>query len=53
MPSDIHPSLAPVLDEFKACFSQQLGKTNVTEHIINTRDALPIKIPLDKFRSIM
>ena len=45
MPSDIHPSLAPVLDEFKALFSQQLGKTNVTEHIIDTGDALPIKIP--------
>ena len=45
MPSDIHPSLAPVLDEFKALFSQQLGKTNVTEHIIDTGDVLPIKIP--------
>ena len=45
MPSDVHPSLKPVLEEFKDLFSQQLGRTNVTEHMIDTGDALPIKIP--------
>ena len=29
MPSEVHPSLTPVLQEFKELFSQQLGKTNV------------------------
>ena len=46
MPSDIHPSLTPVPEEFKELFSQQLDKTNVTEHTIDTGDALPIRIPL-------
>ena len=45
MPSDVHPNLIPVLKEFKALFSQQIGKTNVAEHIIDTGDAVPIKIP--------
>ena len=45
MPKDVHPSLLPVLEEFKELFSQQLGKTNVTEHTIDTGDARPIKVP--------
>ena len=45
MPSDVHPSLTPVLEEFKELFSQQLGETNVTEHTIDTGDAAPIRIP--------
>ena len=45
MPSEVHPSLTPVLQEFKELFSQQLGKTNVAEHTIDTGDALPIRIP--------
>ena len=45
MPSEVHPSLTPVLQEFKGLFSQQLGKTNVAEHTIDTGDALPIRIP--------
>ena len=45
IPSDVHPSWTPVLEEFKELFSQQLGKTNVTEHTIDTVDALPIRIP--------
>ena len=45
MPSDVHPNLTPVLEEFKALFSQQIGKTNVAEHTIDTGDAVPIKIP--------
>ena len=45
MPSDVHPSLTPVLEEFKELFTQQLGKTSVAEHTIDTGDALPIRIP--------
>ena len=45
MPSDVHPSLKPALEEFNDLLSQQLGRTNVTEHMIDTGDALPIKIP--------
>ena len=48
MPSDVQPSLTPVLEEFKELSSQQLGKTNVAEHIIDTGDALPIRIPLQQ-----
>ena len=44
--SDVHPRLTPVLEEFKELFSQQLSKTNVAEHIIDTGDALPNRIPL-------
>ena len=43
MPSDVHPSLTPVLEEFKELFSQQLDVT--AEHIVDTGDALPIRIP--------
>ena len=45
MPSDAHLDLALVLENFKALFSRQIGKTNVAEHIIDTGDAPPIKIP--------
>ena len=44
MPSEVHPSLTPVLQEFKELFSQQLGKTNVAEDTIDIGDALPIRI---------
>ena len=46
MPSEVHPSLTPVLQEYKELFSQQLGKINVAEHTIDNGDALPIRIPL-------
>ena len=45
MPSDVHPRLRPVLAEFKELYSQQLGKTNVAKHTIDTGDALPIRLP--------
>ena len=48
MPKDVHPSLLPVLEEFKELFSQQLGKTNVTKHTIDTGDARPIEVPPKK-----
>ena len=45
MPTDIHPELRPVVQEFEELFSKQLGQTNVTKHIIDTVEATPIKVP--------
>ena len=45
MPSDVHPALTTVLQEFKSLFSRELGKTRTTEHTIDTNEALPIKVP--------
>ena len=43
MPTDIH---TPTLHEFKSLCSCELGRTNITQHIINTGNALPIELPL-------
>ena len=45
MPTNIHPALKPTLEEFKSLFSLELGCTNVTQHVIDTGNALPIKVP--------
>ena len=45
MPTDIHPELRLVVQEFEELFSKQLGQTNVTKHIIDTEEATPIKVP--------
>jgi len=45
MPTDVHPSLKPVVQEFEVLFSKQLGQTNVTQHMIDTGEAAPIKVP--------
>ena len=45
MPVDVHPALTPILQKFKSLFSTELGKTNITEHTIDTGEALPIKVP--------
>ena len=38
-------SLTLVLEEFKDPFSQRLGKSNITEHTLDTGNTLPIRIP--------
>jgi len=43
--TDVHPSLKPIIQEFEVLFSKQLGQTNVTQHMIDTGDAAPIKVP--------
>ena len=43
MPTDVHPVLMSVLQEFKSLFSTKLGKTTITEHTINTGEVLSIK----------
>ena len=45
MPTDVHPELRSVVQEFEGLFSKQLGQTNVTKHIIDTGEATPIKVP--------
>ena len=45
MPKDSHPALDPVLKEHEQLFKTQLGNTDVAEHVIDTADALPVKVP--------
>ena len=45
MPDDFHPTLVPVLKEHEQLFRTQLGKTDITEHVIDTREAAPVKVP--------
>ena len=46
MPTNVHPALTPTLQEFKSLFSIELGHTNTTQHVIDTGNALPIKVLL-------
>ena len=45
MPAECHPALKPVLKEYEVLFKQELGQTNVAEHVIDTGDALPTRVP--------
>jgi len=45
MPADIHPTLLPVLEDFLSVFSVELGCTNITQHVIDTDNAIPTKVP--------
>ena len=45
MPTDVHPDLQKVVADHKLLFSQQLGKTTITTHVIDTGDAAPVKVP--------
>ena len=45
MPTEYHPALKPVLKEYEVLFKQELGQTNVAEHVIDTGDALPTRVP--------
>jgi len=45
MPTDVNPDLHHVITDHKQLFSEQLGKTNVTNHMIDTGDATPVKVP--------
>ena len=44
-PTDCHPLLKPVLEEHSAIFCKSLGRTSVTQHIIDTGNSQPIKVP--------
>ena len=45
MPQKFHKALESVLNDHAALFRCQLGKTNVTKHVIDTDDATPVKVP--------
>ena len=45
LPTDYHPSLESVLLEHRAIFRSQLGCASVAEHVIETGDAQPVKVP--------
>ena len=44
-PKDYHPALATVLKEHEDLFKTQLGTTDIAEHVIDTGDAEPVKVP--------
>ena len=45
MPKDSHAALSSVLKEHERLFRRQLGSTGIVEHVINTGDAPPVKVP--------
>ena len=45
MPTDYHPLLESVLQEHRAIFRKKLGHTSVAEHVIETGNARPVKVP--------
>ena len=45
MPSDVHPALEQVIDEYRMLFSRNPGQTHITQHIIDTGNAPPVKVP--------
>ena len=45
MPEDVHPDLVHIINNHKQLFSTQLGKTTTIEHVIDTGEATPIKVP--------
>ena len=44
-PTDYFPALGAVLLEHQKVFKSQVGRTHVTEHIIDTGDTAPVKVP--------
>ena len=53
VPTDVHPKLRPVVQEFEELSSKQVGQTNMTEHAIDTGEAAPIKVPPRQIPSIL
>ena len=45
MPKDYHPALRQVLQDNAMIFRKDLGRTTVTEHVIETGEASPVKVP--------
>ena len=45
MPTDSHPALSSVLKEHERLFRRLLGSTGIVEHVIDTGDAPPVKVP--------
>ena len=45
MPTDYHPLLRSALHEHRAIFRKKLRHTSVAEHVIETGDSFPVKVP--------
>jgi len=45
MPTDYHPSLKLLLKEQSTIFCKTLEKTSVSEHIIDTGNSQPVRVP--------
>ena len=45
MPTDYDPSLEMLLKECSTIFCKTLGKTSVAQHIIDTGNSQPVKVP--------
>ena len=45
MPTDYHPSLKQLLKEHSMIFRKTLGKTLAAQHIIDTGNSQPVKVP--------
>ena len=45
MLTDYHPALRQVLQDNAMIFRKDLGRTTVTEHVIETGEASPVKVP--------
>ena len=45
MPTDYHPALRQVLQDHAMIFRKDLGRTTVAEHVIETGEASPVKVP--------
>lgn len=45
LPKDVHPALKQVFEGYELLFSQNPGQTHITQHIIDTDNAPPVKVP--------
>lgn len=45
MPTEYHPALRQVLQDHAMLFKSDLGHTTVAQHVIETGDAAPVKVP--------
>ena len=45
MPTDYHPALRQVLQDHAMVFRKDLGRTTIAEHVIETGEASPVKVP--------
>ena len=45
MPTEVHPALQQLIENHRELYSEQLGKTSVISHVIDTGDPSPVRLP--------
>ena len=45
LPTNVHHALTQIVDEYSMPFSQHLGCTNITQHLIDMGDYPPVEVP--------